>query len=330
MKKRHIADRMFALIILFLPLSLEAESLRAFIAGSTKVVLEDSKEDPIPLSYTDSVLILLDEDTRFFRGVEVEFTTPQSYLPYRGSLAIAIYADLDTVPSTRVADIEARQIFFEAGPNKILSIYQIPLRLDHGLKSSPYATVLPETILPPSFPVLFRVLPVIKGVSEEIESMRFSLQVKPILGNEGAVHLILRYPENLRDRPFTVHIDDQVIENPSEERMLKEGEHHLVILSNDYRNENRVFIVERGKTLELIIALQDSAPLVIFEAPENARIFVDNQPVVSPEKPMSVAPGIHEVKFQLSDYSIVKSLTVQKGKTYRVSMAVDVQISESD
>jgi hypothetical protein len=330
MKKRHTADRMFALIILFLPFSLEAESLRAFIAGSTKVVLEDSKEKPIDLSYTDSALILLDKDTRFFRGVEVEFTTPQSYLPYRGSLAIAIYADLDAIPNTKVADIEARQIFFEPGPNKILSIYQIPLRIDHGLKTSPYATVLPEIVFPPSFPVLFRILPVIKGVSEEIETMRFSLQVKPILGNEGAVRLTLRYPENLRDRPFTVRIDDQVIENPGEERMLKEGEHHLAILSNDYRNESRVFIVERGKTMELIIALQDSAPLVHFEAPVNARIFFDNQPVVSPEKPMPVTPGVHEVKFLLSDYSIIKSLTVQKGKTYRVSMEVDVHISESD
>jgi hypothetical protein len=292
--------------------------------------MEASGGKSIPLSYTDSALILLDEDTRFFRAVELEFTAPQSYLPYRGSLAVAIYADLDRVPESGVADLQARQILFEPVPNKILSIYQIPLRRAHGLKTSPYAAVLPETILPPSFPVLFRILPVIKGLSEEIESMNFSLHVKPLLSNEGAVRLIPRYPENLRNRPFTVLIDDLVIENPGEERLLKEGEHHLVILSNDYRNENRVFIVERGKTLELAITLQDSTPVVIFEAPENAVIFFDNHPVVSPGSPMPAEPGVHEVKFQLSDYSIVKSLAVQRGKTYRVSMAVDVQVSESD
>jgi hypothetical protein len=330
MKERHAAGCMFALIMLFFSFSLEAESLRVFIAGSVEVAMENSEKQSIPLSYTDSALILLNEDTRFFRAVEVEFTAPQSYLPYRGSLAIAVYTDLNTAPDTSIADIEARQIFFEPVPNKILSIYQIPLKMDHGLKTSPYVTVLPGTVFPPSFPVLFRVLPVIKGVSEEIEAMRFSLQVKPVLSNEGAVRLIPRYPENLRDRPFTILIDDLVIENPGEERMLKEGEHHLVVLSNDYRNENRVFIVERGKTLELTIALQDPTPLVIFEAPENVRIFLDNQFVVSPEKSMPVAPGVHEVKFQLSDYSVVKSLTVQKGKTYRVSMAMDVQVSESE
>jgi hypothetical protein len=317
-------------MVLFLPISLKAESLRVLVAGSVEVSIEVPKGSSIPLSYTDSALILLDEDIRFFRAVELEFTAPQSYLPYRGSLAVAIYADLDRIPESGVADIQARQILFEPVPNKILSIYQIPLRQAHGLKTSPYATVLPEIVFPQSFPVLFRILPVIKGLSEEIESMDFSLHVKPIQSNEGAVRLIPRYPENLRDRPFTALIDDQVIENPGEERMLKEGEHHLVILSNDYRNENRVFIVERSKTLELTVTLQDPTPLVIFEAPENAVIFFDNQPVVSLRNPMPVEPGIHEVKFQLSDYSIVKSLTVQRGKTYRVSMAVDVQVSESD
>ncbi|MDR2070583.1 MAG: hypothetical protein LBP81_04080 [Treponema sp.] len=330
MKKRPAAGCIFTLIVLFFPFFIEAESLRVFIAGSTEVALENSEEKSIPLSYTDSALIVLNEDTRFFRGVEVEFTTPQNYFPYRGSLAIAIYADLNAVPDTTIADIEGRQIFFEPVPNKFLTIYQIPLRADHGLKTSPYATVLPEAVFPSSFPILFRVMPVIKGVSEELEAMRFSFQVKPILSNEGAVRLILRYPENLRDRPFTVLIDDQVIENPGEERLIKEGEHHLVILSSDYRNESRAFIVERGKTMELNIALKDPAPLVIFEAPENVQILFDNQPVVSPEKPMLVTPGAHEVKFQLNDYSIIKSLTVQKGKTYRVSMTVDVQISEND
>jgi hypothetical protein len=321
---------MCAVMALIFPSLLEAESLRALIAGSTTVSLEVLRGDSIPLSYTESALILLDKDTRFFRAVELEFTVPQSYFLYRGSLAIAIYADLNRIPDPGVVDIQVRQIFFEPIPNKIQSVYQIPLRQAHGLKTSPYATVLPEVVFSSSFPILFRIFPVIKGLNEEVESMSFTLQVKPILSDEGAVRLIPRYPENLQGRPFTVLIDDHVIENPGEERLLREGEHHLVILSNDYRNENRVFMVERGKTLEITIALQDPTPLVIFEAPKDTLVFFDNQPVNSLESPLPVEPGIHEVRFQLSDYSIMKSLVVQKGKNYRVSMAVDVQVSESD
>jgi hypothetical protein len=284
----------------------------------------------VPLSYVDSVIIRLDREIRFFRGVELELTVPQNYLPHRGSLAIALYADLDKGPEGGVADLEGRQISLEPIPNKIQTIYQIPLRAGHGLRPTPYVSIPAGTILPASFPILFRLMPVIKGLSQEIESMRFHLNVKPILSDEGAVKINARYPEQLPGRPFTVLIDDEVIDNPQEERILKEGEHHLLILSDDYRNESRRFLIERGKILDLVIGLQDPTPLIIFEAPENASIFFDGRLIPHNSGPVPAEPGIHEVQFRVGDYSVVRSLTVQKGKTYRAALAVDVTISETE
>ncbi|MDR2785177.1 MAG: hypothetical protein LBB83_04600 [Treponema sp.] len=326
-------SRAGALIILSLfsalfPILLGAESFRTVITDTVLVSLDNPDGVSIPLSIVDSALIALDKEIRFFRGVELEFTSSQNYLFYRGSLGLAVYGELDKIPKNGIADVQARQIFIEPIPNKIQSIYQIPVRQRHGLRTSPYVSVLPMT-LPSSFPLLFRVMPVIKGLSDEIESLRFVLTVKPILSDEGAIRVIPRYPENLPDKPFTLLIDDEVIERPQEERVLREGEHNLVILSDNYRNENRIFMVERGKILELGINLQDPTPLVNFEAPENARIFFDNTPV-NPNKPLPVEPGAHEVRFQLSDYAVVKPLIVQKGKTYRVAMSVDLMITETD
>jgi hypothetical protein len=318
-----------ALLLLWLfPLSLGAEPLRVLNAGNLLVSLNSPGGSTISLSYTDATVILLDQEIRFFKAIELEFTIPQGYLPHRGSLALALYADLNHVPETGVADLECRQISLEPIPHKIQTIYQIPLRSGHGLRTTPYASIPAGIVLPSSFPLLFRILPVIKGLSEEIETMRFQLTVKPILSDEGAVRIAAKYPEQLQGRPFTVLIDDDVVD-PGE-RLLKEGEHHLVILSNDYRNESRSFLIERGKILDLTITLQDPTPLIVFEAPENARIFLDNEPVESIQRPIPAEPGLHEVRFQMSDYSVVKPLTIQKGKTYRVSLAVDVNISESD
>jgi hypothetical protein len=284
----------------------------------------------ISLSYIDSALIFLDQETRFFKGIELEFTVPQSYLFYRGSLALVIYGELNRIPELGVADLQARQLSFEPIPNKILTVYQIPLRERHGLRTTPYVSVPVGVIPPSSFPLLFRVMPVIKGLNEDIEKMIFTLLVKPIVSDEGGVKIIPRFPENLRDRPFTVLIDDMELENPSELRLLKEGEHHLVILSQDYRNENRLFMIERGKILDISIDLQDSTPHIFFEAPENARIYFDNTLISPGTGPIPAEPGSHEVKFQLSDYTLIKNLMVQKGKTYRVAMSMDVQISEHD
>jgi hypothetical protein len=294
------------------------------------VSLDKPGGDSLSLSYAGSAVISLDRETRFFRGIELELILPQAYLAHRGSLALALYTDLDKTPGAGVAEIEARQISLEPVPNKIQVVYQIPIRAGHGLRDSPYAT-LPVGIAPPeSFPLLFRILPVIKGISPEVENMIFRLSVKPILSDEGAVRIIARYPEHLAPRPFTTLIDDNVVERPQDTRLLKEGEHHLAIISNDYRNESRRFVIERGKILELAIALQDTIPLVYIEAPDNALIFFDNEAVDSSRQPLVADPGLHEVRFQMGDYTVVKSLTIHRGKTYRVALDVDVSISEND
>ncbi|MDR0555074.1 MAG: PEGA domain-containing protein [Treponema sp.] len=329
MKSRWYACS-FSIFLFLIPLFIEAEAVRVFITGNAEVSPDNPGGVAISLSYTDSALILLGKDIRFFRGLELEFTVPQAYLSHRGSLAIVLYGDLSRIPGYGTSDIDARQIILEPVPNKIRSVYQIPLRTGHGLRTSPYVTVPTGIILPASFPLVFRVMPVIKGLSEEVETMRFTLNVKPILSDEGAVKILLRYPDNFPAKPFIALIDDEVVERPQEERLLREGEHHLVIISDDYRNESRRFIVERGKVLELAVNLQDPTPLLIFESPENALIFLDNQALGSNPAPLAVEPGIHEVRFQVSDYAVIRTLTVQKGKTYRVSLAVNVLVTESE
>jgi hypothetical protein len=319
-----------AVLLCLLSFSLKAEPLRVLIAGVHDVSLNNLEGTTVPLSYIGSALILLEGDTRFFRGIQLELTAPQGWLAYRGSLAAVVYGDLNKVPEPGVADLEVRQLSFEPLPNKIQNIFQIPLRQGHGLKNSPYAAVPTGIVPPPSFPLLFRLMPVIKGISEEMETMTFNLLVKPILSDEGAVKINVRFPEQLPGKAFTVLIDDTVIENPGEDRLLKEGEHNLVVLSEDYRNQSRRFVVERAKVLDLTLELQDPTPLISFEYPEGAGIFLDNLPVSNPQAPQPVEPGLHEVRFQVSDYSIIRPITVQKGKTYKVALSVDVDISETN
>jgi len=319
------------LIFLFLiSFPTQGESLRALIAGINKISLSEPDGLTVPLSYVSSSVIQVEGDTRFFRGIQLELTSPQNYLPYRGSLAAILYGELDRIPGPGIEDLECRRLGYDPLPAKIQTIYQIPLKDGHSLRTSPYVTVLTGVLELSSFPLLFRLMPVIKGISEEMENMVFNLNVKPILSDEGLLRINFRYPENLPDKPMTVLINDEIIENPAEERFLKEGEHHLVILSENYRNQSSRFVVERAKILDLTVELQDPTPLLVFEYPERTRVYLNNVLLPNPQIPQPVEPGVHEVRFQVSDYTIIRPVTVQKGKTYRIALSVDVNISESE
>ncbi|MDR0399588.1 MAG: hypothetical protein LBH51_01420 [Treponema sp.] len=318
---------------------LYAEELRVQPQGVLRVSGE--RAESLPLSYHGAVLISLGEDRRFFRGVEIEVAAPGGWLSHRGSLAVSAYANLELLSGPaagpggiaesflpgQILDLRGTMFFREPLPGKIQTVYQIPLRPAHGMKTNPYTQVLSVHVPPSSFPILFRLAPAVKGIGEELERMAFRLSAKPILMDEGAVRLRFYYPPQLPQRPFILLIDDLVVEQPPEEMILKEGEHHLTVLSDDYRNENRVFLVERAKVLDLHIELQDPSPLLIFEGPEGAAVFLDNEPV---EGSVLVEPGIHEIRFQVSDYTILRTVRVEKGKTYRIVLTVDVDVSESE
>jgi len=326
LKPPSIVIALFLLAIIHL----EAESLRVLIAGEAVISLDRTEGSSVSLSYVDSALISLKGDLRFFRGIQLDLTAPAGFPVYRGFLASALYGNLAFVPDPGIADIECSQLHMETLPNRIINTWQIPIRSLHGLRASPYVMIPTDVVSPISFPLVFRLLPVVKGISEELEKMIFNLQVKPILGDEGAVKINIKYPQQLPGKPLTVLIDDEVISNHHEELLLKEGEHHLVILSEDYRNESRRFLVEKAKILDLIVELQDPTPLLVFESPEGALIFVDNKQVSDSRIPYPVEPGLHEVRIQMSNYSIVRPVTVQKGKTYRIALSVDLNITEND
>jgi hypothetical protein len=311
-------------------MTLNAENFRTIIADSVEVSAENPDGSAINLSYIDSILIHLHDDIRFLRGVEIELALPQQYLQYRGSLAVVLYSNITAGANIGVADVNAKQLHIEPIPNKLQTIYQIPIVNDHNIKSSPYASLPAGIVLPSSFPMLIRIMPVIKGLSDDIEMMSFRISTKPIFNDLGAVRIITRYPQMLPGKPFTLIIDDDVISNIDEELLLTEGEHHLAVISDDYRNENKRFIVEKSKVLDLAVDLQDPTPLVIFEVPENTQVFFNNQEVSDIKTPYPTVPGEHQVRFQVGDYSIIKPLLVQKGKTYRVDLTIDVIVSENE
>jgi len=322
--------KILTIFFLFPIFCLYPESMRVVVDSSIEVTPDRPAGSSAILGIDSSMLISLGGETRFLRGIEIEITAPQAWLIYRGSLVMAMYNNLSVQTASGIVDLEGSQIAFEPLPSRLQIVYQIPLRQNHGLRTTPYITV-PAAVTPAeTFPILFRLMPVIKGITGELERMTFNVTVRPILTDEGAVRLIPRYPPLLRGRPFTVLIDDVVISDISELYFLREGEHHLVILSDDYRNESRRFVVERAKILELIIELQDPTPLVTFEGPQTALVFLDNVPVPITREPVTVEPGFHEVKFQIGDYTVIRTLYLQRGKTYRIALEVDLTIQEQD
>ncbi|HPC70673.1 MAG TPA: hypothetical protein PLB48_02600 [Treponema sp.] len=321
--------RLYAALCLLSILSpLGAETFRTTLKGSVEISPLKPEGKSLTLTYIDAVLVTLSPESAFLRGIEVELKVPQVYLKYRSSVGMSLYNGLKEIQKPGVVDFQLERLAFEIIPAKLQAVYHIPLRQGHGLKTSPYVTVPTGIVQPQTFPLLIRLMPLIKGLSEEVETMEFGLTIRPIIADEGALKLHIRTPDSKKDKPFTVLIDDTVIQDFSKEQILKSGEHHLSIISEDYRSESRTFIIERARTLDVSIDLRDTTPILQFEAPDNTKVYLDDDLINNLRQLKTVEPGVHTVRFQVGDYSVVKQLTIEKGKTYKVVLTVDVSVNE--
>jgi len=322
----------FLLALCLLPAAAQAagaERLRASVAGVLSLSADAPEGSSVWISPGDSALIRLEGGARFFRGVEVRISAPPTWFAHQGSLAVTAHADLDRIPPPGASELAGRRIASEILPGRIQTVYQIPVRENHGLRTGPYSTVPSGVTLPSSFPLLFGLSPE-RGAGAEVEGMSFLLSARPILSDEGAVRITARYPEQLRGRPFTVLINGAVVESLAEEQVLREGEHHLAVVSEDYRNESRRFVVERARVTDLVVELQDPTPLIFFETPQHTLIFLNNSPIFRGGDPIPVEPGVHEARFQLGEYTITRTIKVQRGRTYRIALTLGIDIEESN
>jgi len=321
----------FLAVCLLIPsFSLYSESFRTIVENTIEITPERPAGGSAVIGINSSVIINLGAEARFLRGIEIEISAPQAWLPYRGSVVMIVYNNISPQTAFGITDIFGSQIALDPLPARHQIVYHLPIRQNHGLRTTTTATVPLGIIQHVTFPIMFRLMPVIKGMGSELENMKFNLTARPIISDEGAIRIIPRFPPQLRNRPFTVLINDTVIDDISQEIMLREGEHHLVVLSDDYRIESRRFVVERARVVDLVIDLQDPAPVIIFEGPQNARVFLDNVPIFRYNEPVTVEPGIREIRFIVGDYTVTRTINVQRGKTYRVALAVDLTIHEED
>jgi len=319
------------LTVTLLCISAAAFSLDSFRIHSLTSVTVDSQSpetQTIELGYNDALGILFPKNTTFIRGIEIEIKIPQDILSYQNGMAFGLYRQIQPAPSAASIDYQAEQITLQALPSKMSFVLQIPINKKGTLKSGPYSTVLPYVHDAAKGPLLFRLLPIMKGLPDNIDNLKFIVKIKPILTDEGGMQLKVTYPDE-NSKPISIRVDENLVSAPEDILVLIPGTHHLSIVSDDYRNEVRVFTVESARITDLNVKMQDTTPHLQLVAPENTRVTVDSKAVENIRDPFVIEAGEHTILFKIGDYELSKQIIVEKGRDYTVSMIIDLTVTEN-
>ncbi len=332
--KRCRALTIFAALaaFVFLPIaSAVPEGVRTVVAAVVHVSGDKPEGETVSLGYADAVAILLSSGSPFLQGVEIDLRIPKALQSAQGAFAWSLYKSVTPVPSVDKYAYDGERLILQALPPRAGIVFQVPVSPRHSLRSGPYATVLPMLLGSGEFPVLFKLSALSKGLSPEQEQARYQVKIRPLFTDEGALRISILPPEGA-EPGFSpaVYVDERKLESWQELIFLKKGMHTLQVTGEGVRDESRAVAVESGKVFSLEIKLQGTKPVVVFEAPANALILLDDQPVEhAGGARIQIEPGERTVVCKIGDYTITRRFTAVRGKTYHIVFSVDVQIQEN-
>lgn len=310
--------------LLLLLLIISFQFLHAVSIRGNKVYIADGD---VTFGLNDLVAVDLREN-RFTEGIELSFTLPGEFIQYRDSFAVTIYSDLNRYPSSEIYSYTGRKIFFAVLPAVKKMYIDIPVRQDLKAASSFGTYVLDTVIKKDSFPLLIKIEPVMKGIPSSLLSKVFTLKLKKILSNEGAVSL--KVDTGGKDSSYSVFIDGKQVKDIANIPLLISGFHQLSIKSEYFKEYNAKFAVKPGETTELNVALTPYNPTVQFDFPEGSKAFLDGKKLETPPGAKnSISPGEHMISISIGDYNISKKFTVKKDKFYKISLFLDIFIKEN-
>lgn len=325
---------LFFVILATLGVPAGAEELRTIVAGTAAISGEVPEGVKFSVAYNEAVAITLPKESPFIQGFEIEVKIPQAAVNFPGALAYELWRRLDPAPDKNRFGYEGDRIITQPLPPRGSLVLQVPIRKDHNLKTTPYATVLPTILEARDFPLVFKFYAISKGMPPELENAEFQVRIRPLLTDEGALRLSLRFPDGADKSSVALSLDDKRLPDGRyldgrELLVLKAGTHYLRVSSEKFRDESRTFTVDQGRILDLVVELQDTTPLLVIEAPDSAQISIDGQRLVKEQRTsLNVEVGEHTVSCRIGDYVITRKFSAYRGKTYRLVLSVDLQVQE--
>ncbi|MBQ5998325.1 MAG: PEGA domain-containing protein [Treponema sp.] len=317
-----------AVFVLLVCTSLFAETFRVRKVSSVNLSGDSLKSESAELKISDALAIFLPEDQTYLEGIELTVQIPKIVADWRDSVAVSIYNGVNPMPGATQIDYNGTKIFVTPLPTKFTWILQIPLTenftpsTDDGYISS--INTIPDTS---NGFVFLRFQPAMKGVPDEVYDSVLNVSAKPILKNKGTLKLSV---QNLQGENVSseILIDDAPVNLKNGKILLTPGIRTLSVQNSEYRNEVRSIVIERAKTTEVSLTLKSSEPTIIVSAPDGTRIFLDDQPFTKTNKEIPISEGEHKIRFLIGGYEMTRSLEIQNGKSYKVNLTIDLEISD--
>lgn len=307
-----------------------SQGLRTDFASVVTLSSEKPEGVIVALHYNEAVAVNFPSDPTFIQGVEFELRIPKPFQGAESSIAWSIFTKLMPQPAPGIFDYTAELVATQPLPARVSVNLIMPIIDKHGIKNTPFASVVPSVAGNDRFPLVFKLTPIGKGFLPLMETAEFKLTIRPVLRDEGGLTVNISFPDGADHSVPFIFIDDKRAEDPPAIILAKKGARVVRISAEGYREEIITVAVEAGRVIPLDVTLTPNAPLLVFQAPTGTFVSLDGQVVPQADLDgFAVEPGEHTLFFRIGDYSMTRKFMALRGKVYQVVLSVELNILAS-
>ncbi len=318
MKKRFLT----VIFLFFYSLSAFPDNIRGEV-GSLITITTENCVTNFKLYNLTAISVI---DNPFIEGLELTLTIPEELLKYRDSFMIDIYYGLDNAPNKTLKAYKGIRLLSTTIPVSRKMFISIPLSEISNQDTIP-GSIICSAVEISELPLLLSITPVMKGIPSTVLTSVFKLEILPVMSNKGILNLDISSPSP--NDKYTILLDEKKISNKTD-YILAAGIHQIRVESDNFKKISRSFVIEKGETSKINLVLESLLPMVVFEAPLGAEIFLDGEKLkYISGNGIHVKPGDHVVRIELSDYFLSRKFTVAADKNYKVSIFLDILFEDN-
>ena len=325
--KKFLTQTLFCIAVLF---PITAENIRGPVSGVLEPsygkaeVLESSIEALVGLVLSPPVSPLL-------QGVKITISADEGLTLYRNSFALYLYKNLDSEPVMERTSYKGTQTYMRFMDFGKPVSFIIPLSDTHTLSPDRTTFLVSENNKIDEFPLIMTILPITKGIPDNVYNNKVTYQIEPVYFQKGIVSLNILNTKGLPvEETLYFQMDGNIIEDLTGETIVDAGLHSLIIRSESGVEDTIEFAISAGQTLILDHVLQQQFPVLRINTLEGMEVYLDERPV-SPEElaqSFEIQPGHHIIRFEIGDYQLSREFTAEMRDSLRITMIPEIQLDK--
>lgn len=324
---------LWVLILAGFPFTSNADIVRGKILQTSKMGNGCPESPLVGQKMEDLWLVELDEEQDLLKGIEIFIEAPKEAQTYPGTYALYLYGKISpnplATPQATLRSYEGTLLYFKPFVNERKLYVQIPLQRKERFSLSPDTVILDKVVGKATFPLVFTFLPIMKGIPEPAYKAEFKVQVRPLWKDLGKVRFSVKSPEGpVPIEKTRIFLNDQPLQLKEESINLEPGLRNFRVEIDGFPPFQTTVALEKGKVVTVEANFIKKEATVHINAPLGTHVFIDGKPVSLSQGEFSLDPGEHTFSFRLGDYQVSKRFYTEQGKSYGISLYLDILINE--